>query len=44
MAGEAGTASDNLALWRALEEAPYRFGYFQALRRLECAERAARGR
>jgi len=37
VAGEARTASDALALLRELEEQPWRFGFFQALRRLECA-------
>jgi len=46
MAGTSGTAADpvapaggatSAALLRALEEAPYAFDFFQALRRLECA-------
>lgn len=37
MAGKTGTSSDALALLSELRERPYRFGFFQALRRLECA-------
>lgn len=37
MAGTDRTAADSVALLHALEEAPYRFGFFQALRRIECA-------
>ena len=36
MAGEDRTTSSSLALYRALEEKPYSFGFFEALRRLEC--------
>lgn len=36
MAGEAGPAARAVAFLRALEEEPYRFGFFSALRRLEC--------
>jgi type VI secretion system protein ImpH len=37
VAGDNRTAAHALELLRALQEAPYRFGFFQALRRLECA-------
>jgi type VI secretion system protein ImpH len=37
VAGENGTTAHTLELLRALQEAPYRFGFFQALRRIECA-------
>jgi type VI secretion system protein ImpH len=45
MADENRTAAKSVALLRALEQEPYRFGFFQALRRLECAypERARTG-
>lgn len=39
MAGENRTTPHQLALLRALEAAPYGFGFFQALRQLECAYR-----
>lgn len=37
MAGEAGPEARAVAFLRALEEAPSRFGFYSALRRLECA-------
>jgi type VI secretion system protein ImpH len=37
VAGENRTAAYDLELLRALQATPYRFGFFQALRRLECA-------
>lgn len=37
MAGANRTAPDRLALYRALAREPYRYGFFQALRRIECA-------
>lgn len=39
MAGESGTTGDVVALYRALQQVPYKFDFFQALRRLECAHR-----
>lgn len=39
MASENRTSAQVVALAAALQEAPYRFGFFQALRRLECAYR-----
>ncbi len=39
MAGEDRTTPSSLALYRALEEKPYSFGFFTALRRLECAHK-----
>ncbi len=39
MAGENRTTSHQLTLLRALQEAPHEFGFFQALRQLECAYR-----
>ena len=36
MAGETRTATFDLSLYRSLAEAPYRFDFFQALRRIEC--------
>lgn len=35
MAGEDRTTADRLALYRALQSNPYRFGFFQAMRRIE---------
>ena len=35
MAGESRTTADRLRLYRALQEDPYRFGFFAALRRIE---------
>ena len=40
MAGEDRTASDAVALLRALERKPFAFHFLQALRRLECVSRA----
>lgn len=37
MAGKIWTEADRLALYRELEEGPYAYGFFQALRRIECA-------
>jgi type VI secretion system protein ImpH len=37
MAGEAGPAPDPLATLRTLEEQPYAFDFFEAMRRIECA-------
>jgi type VI secretion system protein ImpH len=37
MAGENRTTADRLALYRELAEKPYEYGFFQALRRIECA-------
>ncbi|PIE19638.1 MAG: type VI secretion system baseplate subunit TssG [Proteobacteria bacterium] len=39
MASTGGTSQRAVALFRALERAPYRFSFFQALRRIECAFR-----
>lgn len=39
MAGENGTAPDALAFLRALEREPYRYQFYEALRRLECLHR-----
>ena len=39
MAGEGRTASDAVALGRELQDEPFRFDFFQAVRRLECAYR-----
>jgi type VI secretion system protein ImpH len=39
MADEERTASGALALYRELAEAPYKYDFFQAVRRLECAHR-----
>jgi type VI secretion system protein ImpH len=37
MASESRTKADHLSLYRALQEDPYRFGFFAALRRIEAA-------
>lgn len=37
MAPETGTTRDSLSLFREIAEAPHRFGFFPALRRIECA-------
>jgi len=37
MAGENRAAADPVALFQALGKEPYKFGFFQALRRIECA-------
>lgn len=37
MAGKARTTPHDLEMMQALEEAPFEFGFFQALRRIECA-------
>ena len=37
MAGENRGSADHLSLWRALSEAPHRFDFYSALRRIECA-------
>ena len=39
MAGEARAAAPDLAWLAALEDEPYRFGFFVALRQLECTYR-----
>jgi type VI secretion system protein ImpH len=39
MAGAAGSTPDSVAFLRELAEAPYRYGFFSALRRLECVYR-----
>jgi len=39
MAGEAGPTTDALDFLRKLAEEPYRYGFFPALRRLECVHR-----
>ncbi|NEV63090.1 type VI secretion system baseplate subunit TssG [Thiorhodococcus minor] len=39
MASENRSTSDQLAVLQALRESPYGFGFFQALRQLECAHR-----
>jgi type VI secretion system protein ImpH len=39
MADEERTASGPLALYRQLAETPYKYDFFQAVRRLECAHR-----
>ncbi|NTU60140.1 MAG: type VI secretion system baseplate subunit TssG, partial [Deltaproteobacteria bacterium] len=36
MAGQVGTTTAGLTFEEALEREPYRFDFFQALRRLEC--------
>jgi type VI secretion system protein ImpH len=41
MAGEDRTAADALAFAQALERAPYRYEFYEALRRLECLHRDA---
>ncbi|MBT3046323.1 MAG: type VI secretion system baseplate subunit TssG [Candidatus Thiodiazotropha sp.] len=37
MAGKAGSETDALGLFGRLQQAPYRFDFYQAMRRLECA-------
>lgn len=37
MAGENRTTADRLALYKELAKKPYEYGFFQALRRIECA-------
>jgi type VI secretion system protein ImpH len=37
MAGKAGAETDALGLFDRLQQAPYRFDFYQAMRRLECA-------
>ncbi|MBE0618104.1 MAG: type VI secretion system baseplate subunit TssG, partial [Proteobacteria bacterium] len=39
MADTPRAATDDVEFFQALEREPYRFGFFQALRRLECAYR-----
>lgn len=37
MAGENGNQTDGLTLLQDMQEAPYRYGFFQAVRRINCA-------